>query len=50
MIYFKNNEEGKSKCVNSLSELKNVMKKKGGEEKLIMFLSGMGGTLEKVKW
>ena len=43
-IYFKNNEEEKSKCVNSLLRLKNAMKKKGGEKKLIMFLSGMGGT------
>ena len=43
-IYFKNNEEEKSKCVDSLSKLKNAMKKKGGEKKLIMFLSGMGGT------
>ena len=27
-IYFKNNEEEKSNCVNSLSRLKNAMKKK----------------------
>ena len=43
-MYFKANETQKCECINSLSQLKKSMKKKGGTEDLVMFLSGMGGT------
>ena len=43
-LYFKDNEEQKCKYTNSLSALKETMKKEGGEDELVMFLSGMGGT------
>ena len=43
-MYFKANETQKCECINSLPQLKKSMKKKGGTEDLVMFLSGMGGT------
>ena len=42
--FFENNTEDSMKYTNCLSQLKKDMKAKGGEDKLVMFLSGMGGT------
>ena len=42
--FFENNDIEKLKYTMSLSGLKKAMKNKGGEEELVMFLSGMGGT------
>ena len=42
--FFEENEENKIKYTNCLSGLKTTMKDKGGEDELVMFLSGMGGT------
>ena len=41
-MIFHNSE--RAKYIRNLSELKLCMKKRGGENHLIMFLSGMGGT------
>ena len=42
--FFHNNETRKNKYTICLSGLKEKMKDMGGEENLVMFLSGMGGT------
>ena len=42
--YSKKTPQKKTKYIESLSELKELMKRKGGEDHLMMFLSGMGGT------
>ena len=42
--FFEENEENKIKYTNCLSGLKKTMKDRGGEDELVMFLSGMGGT------
>ena len=44
MIFFNENETKQSTYTNSLKGFKTSMKQRGGEDQLIMFLSGMGGT------
>ena len=43
-VFFEENDEIRLKYTNCLSEIKKFLKDKGAMEKLIMFLSGMGGT------
>ena len=42
--FLNENEEQMNKYTKCLSGLKQSMRDKGGEENLVMFLSGMGGT------
>ena len=42
--FFNENETKQSRYTNSLKGFKTSMKDRGGEDQLIMFLSGMGGT------